>query len=149
QHLRRGSARRIVCARYLLPGITSCRVGRQCVRCRRVTLGRVEQSNADARPDHMPERSMSRRILFIAVLVLLYMTSPAHGAPYACTLQSASIAFGNYSSTQNRDAIGNISVYCNGKGRIALRISTGSSSTYLNRTLTGPGGFLNYNLYVD
>ncbi|HLH29616.1 MAG TPA: spore coat U domain-containing protein [Terriglobia bacterium] len=92
---------------------------------------------------------MTRRTSFIAVVIWLYFAAPAYAAPYQCTLQSASIAFGSYSSAQNTDAIGNISVYCNGKGGIALRISTGRSGTYSNRTLTGSGGVLNYNLYID
>jgi spore coat protein U-like protein len=75
--------------------------------------------------------------------------APAARAATTCTLQSASIAFGNYSSSQTLNAVGSISISCNAAATVAVRISAGASGTFSPRRMIGFGGILNCNLYTS
>ncbi len=91
---------------------------------------------------------MRRILIYMILLVSPLFASRAYCA-VNCTYTSGSIAFGNYSSSQTLDAVGNIAIYCNGKATVAVRISKGNSGTYTARTMTGSGGTLSYNLYTS
>lgn len=73
-----------------------------------------------------------------------------------CTVSASPTSFGTYSpfSISPLDGTGNVQVSCTLLGVISLLVSydillsPGSSSTFANRTMTGGGYNLNYNLYT-
>jgi spore coat protein U-like protein len=89
-----------------------------------------------------------RSVAIYATAVVALTLAPRAQA-VNCTLQSASIAFGNYTGGQTLNLTGNISIYCDGGATVAVRISTGGSGSYVARKLSSAGGSLNYNLYTS
>lgn len=101
----------------------------------------------------LPSQSWPRLAwAFAACLVAL----PCMAAT-TCTTSATSVAFGVYnplSGTPN-NTTGSVSVRCQMVGSFSDRVdytvelSTGSSGSYVNRTLRSGTNPLNYNLYVD
>ena len=86
----------------------------------------------------------------IAVATLLLASAPAFAL--TCGVSSTSLAFGDYEPMTSvpLDAAGEISVRCRrGPGVFRVELSAGASLNQLARSMTGPGGGLAYNLYVD
>lgn len=79
----------------------------------------------------------------------------ASGAAWAqCTVSSLPIAFGAYDPLQAAPALatGSITVDCGsggGRPQLRLELDTGSSGTYVARTLRNGGDVLLYNLFID
>ena len=70
----------------------------------------------------------------------------------ACqNLSANNISFGTYDPLSGSDSTstGSISVQCTKDAAYALSLSTGSSSSYTNRTMSNGTDTINYNLYND
>lgn len=84
------------------------------------------------------------------LLVVLALCSLARQADAACTLSATAVAFGTYDVFQASptDSTGTITYRCgNNDHDIRIAISTGTSGTFVNRTLKSGGENLLYNLY--
>jgi spore coat protein U-like protein len=105
---------------------------------------------------------MSKKIIApVAAGVLLAMSGAAQAATKTTTFQvQASVAtnclitvpnlvLGAFNGELDLAASTNISVRCTNGTPFNVNLSTGSSGTYANRTMTGPGGTLVYNLYTE
>ncbi|AYJ85427.1 SCPU domain-containing protein (plasmid) [Sphingomonas paeninsulae] len=73
----------------------------------------------------------------------------------SCTVSTTGISFGSYDpvSSANTDSTGSVRVVCTLlvalAGSYRIDLSTGSSGSYAQRTLTNGPSILNYNLYTD
>jgi len=83
---------------------------------------------------------------------------PYQGQPDGgCTISVVGLEFGDYDghNPQPLDGIAYTTINCSaipGEGGVRearVQISRGSSPTYFPRTMVGPGGNLNYNLFLD
>ena len=91
------------------------------------------------------------------VLLLLLATGSlgwSAGAQAACSASSQSVPFGSYNpfTLTATDASGNVNVSCTGIGILFsynIKLSTGASGSFANRTLKLGGASLNYNLYTS
>jgi len=88
-------------------------------------------------------------LLPLGVLVMLFVGASAATAA-TCTAQSTGVAFGSYDTLSNGplDSTGSINVQCDLSTAFTIDLGTGSG-TYGQRTLTGGGRVLDYNLYTD
>lgn len=93
-------------------------------------------------------KTMKRLVLPAALSLSAAVLSVA--AFGACTVNTASVAFGNYDvfAGASTDSTGNISVSCDTSTSYSIALSAGSGSISA-RTLTGTGSTLYYNLYAD
>jgi len=74
-----------------------------------------------------------------------------------CTISVIGLEFGNYDihTPQPLDSFSTLTFNCSpipGEGpprNVRIQISRGSSPTFFPRTMVGPGGNLNYNLFLD
>ncbi len=102
-----------------------------------------------------------RLILVLCTGLLVWCISPPANATCIglgcnCSVSATALAFGTYDpfSSSSIDSAGNIEVTC---GAIILgatisyeiSLSTGSSGTYINRTLENGSSSIAYNLYTD
>jgi spore coat protein U-like protein len=108
---------------------------------------------------------MMRRLLKIlaplaAVMALFAVASPAQAACDAlslcsCHVSTTGLAFSDYNPllTPDVENTGTIRVQCTLlvalPGSYTIELSTGSSGTYTQRTMTRTGSSLGYNLYSD
>lgn len=93
-----------------------------------------------------------------AALFLLLASSKVDAACLACTcsMSTTGLTFGAYSplAATPADVTGSIRVQCSLLGLAALivaytiELSPGNSGTFSDRTMTGTGGTLRYNLYT-
>ena len=87
------------------------------------------------------------------IAVVLALCTVAGRAEAGCTISTIGVAFGNYDvfSATSLTTTGAIMLDCKKKDkRVSIQLSTGSSGTYVSRTLRGAGAdVLNYNLYID
>jgi spore coat protein U-like protein len=95
-----------------------------------------------------------RRALTSLTLVagLLLLETPAVDAQlFGCNIGTSGVSFGQYSVFNGTptDAQGTVSYSCTLALLVRVELSRGSSSTFNPRTMTGGGGTLNYNLYLD
>ena len=84
------------------------------------------------------------------LVVGLALCGGAQQVEAACTLSATAVAFGTYDVFQASptDSTGTISYRCNNNDHgIRIAISTGTSSTFVNRTLKRSGENLLYNLF--
>lgn len=85
------------------------------------------------------------------------LTAHARGARpnqfYNCSLNVTSMAFGNYNvfATAETDTTASIAIKCYvlGKSKGTISLGTGSSGSYISRTMQSGTSILNYNLYND
>lgn len=96
------------------------------------------------------------RVRAVALLLLGALVSPAARAASitSCTVTATGVAFGTYTPLQagSLDMNGSITITCTGvtgRNTVTIDLSTGSSNSYLTRTLTAGTYTLNYNLYQD
>jgi len=97
----------------------------------------------------------------IAAGVLLAMAGSAQAAQRSTTFQvTASVAnnclieadtldFGAFDGELDVFGASDIRVRCTNGTAFNVNLSTGSSGSYANRTMTGPGGTLVYNLFTE
>ncbi|MDP2282530.1 MAG: spore coat U domain-containing protein [Pseudohongiella sp.] len=94
---------------------------------------------------------MKSKIAFL----IMALTFSGSVAAKTCTLTGASIAFGAYDSTVNSnvDAIGMVSLTCDGRFRavLSMDVGNGPGAAYSSgRVMTGSsGGVMKYNLYAN
>jgi spore coat protein U-like protein len=89
---------------------------------------------------------------FLRAAVAASLVALTGSASAVCTISTASgPAFGTYDilSSAPLDAVGTVSYRCTGGSRPTVQLSTGSSGTYLARTLRNGTSRLEYNLYLD
>ena len=79
----------------------------------------------------------------------LALCGSARQADAACTLSATAVAFGTYDVFQASptDSTGTITYRCGNDRNIRIAISTGTSGTFVNRTLQRSGEDLLYNLF--
>lgn len=84
--------------------------------------------------------------------------APAAVAAVSCSIATAGVSFGVYDASlaTPTDSVGTIEVICSyvapGGGtpvHFAVMLGTGQAGNYLARTMVGPTGSLQYNLYQD
>jgi spore coat protein U-like protein len=88
------------------------------------------------------------RLLAAGLFVIAFSTR----GEAACTVSSSSVVFGSYNvfATSDTTSTGTVTYQCGNKDHdIQISLSTGSSGSYSNRTLTRSSEPLNYNLYID
>jgi spore coat protein U-like protein len=97
----------------------------------------------------------------IAAGVLLAMAGAAQAATKSttfqvqasvvtnCTISVANLLLGAFDGELDLAASTPITVRCTNGTPFNVNLSTGSSGSYANRTMTGTGGTLVYNLYTD
>jgi spore coat protein U domain-containing protein, fimbrial subunit CupE1/2/3/6 len=86
------------------------------------------------------------------LLAIVVMLGGATRAEAACTVSATGVSFGTYNvfTTTATTSTGTITYHCgNADHNILISISTGSSGTYVARTLTRSSETLSYNLYLD
>lgn len=66
-----------------------------------------------------------------------------------CTISAPDLSLGAFDGTNDLTATSDISVRCTSTTAYSVDLSTGSSASYTNRTLTNGSDTLNYNLYTD
>jgi spore coat protein U-like protein len=81
-------------------------------------------------------------------LSLLLAAAPAAAA--TCDVTPQGVGFGPYDPLDAAalDGVGNISIRCDSAVPFTLSLDPGGGS-YADRRMSGPGGSLHYNLYVD
>jgi len=91
-----------------------------------------------------------RHARWIAALVIVL--AGAGRAEAACTVSATGVSFGNYNvfTATATTSNGTVTYHCgNADHNIQISISTGSSGTYVARTLKRSSEALSYNLYLD
>ena len=90
------------------------------------------------------------RAIAIAGLAICCLASPVEAG---CTVSTIGVAFGRYDvfSPTDMASTGIITLDCKKADKnVSVHLSTGSSGTYVSRTLRGPGPeVLNYNIFID
>lgn len=83
------------------------------------------------------------------LVVVLALCGSAQQVEAACTLSARAVAFGTYDVFQASptDSTGTITYRCGNEFGIRIAISTGTSGTFVNRTLKNGGENLLYNLF--
>ena len=89
-----------------------------------------------------------------ALVVLFALCAWSAGARASCSASAQSVPFGSYNpfTLSATDASGNVNVSCTGISLLVsytIKLSTGSSGSFANRTMTLGATDLNYNLYTN
>jgi spore coat protein U-like protein len=99
---------------------------------------------------------MSVRALWLAgaAFALLGAAPARAGTIASCTVSAVGVTFGTYTPLQVAplDVNGTINIACLGvfgRNSVTIDLSTGTSNSYVTRTLTAGTYTLNYNLYFD
>ena len=101
----------------------------------------------------MPKRrSMTRaaRLATLAGFLLLLAPAAAHALVFNCIVTASDINFGTFSGTR-LTATGTVTITCSGllNNQVQVKLSTGSSGTFANRTMRNGVRNLSYNLYTN
>jgi spore coat protein U domain-containing protein, fimbrial subunit CupE1/2/3/6 len=92
---------------------------------------------------------VSARPAYAVLALVLALSARAEGA---CTVSATGVNFGTYNvfTASDNTSTGTVTYQCGNAGHnIEITISTGSSATYLPRTLKRGPEALGYNLYLD
>jgi spore coat protein U-like protein len=105
---------------------------------------------------------MTRKIIApIAAGVLLAMAGSAQAAQRSttfqvtanvtnnCLIEADTLDFGTFDGELDLFSSSDIRVRCTNGTAFNVNLSTGSSGSYANRTMVGPGGTLVYNLFTE
>lgn len=108
------------------------------------------------------ERTMTIRRLALAIAMAWAAITPTRASAScsqlsscSCSVTTTGINFGNYDpvSSSNTDSTGSVRVVCSLlvaiAGSFTVDLSTGSSGSFAQRTLTNGASILAYNLYTD
>lgn len=85
------------------------------------------------------------------VMCVTMMLLVGRRAEAACTVSTTSVAFGTYDvfAPSATDSTGVVSVFCNVRTTVSVRLGTGSAAGFAPRTLKQGSVALSYNLFQD
>lgn len=98
----------------------------------------------------MPKRRAMTRAAALAAFLLLLAPAAARAAVFNCIATATDINFGTFSGTR-LTATGTVTITCSGllNNQVQVKLSTGSSGTFLARTMKNGTRSLIYNMYTD
>lgn len=92
------------------------------------------------------------RKVFAAVVVVLVMLAGSRAEAARCTIATTAVSFGTYNvfTQAPTDSTGSVRFNCNGGAQnVVIAITTGSSGSFMPRTLKKGSENLVYNLFQD